>query len=231
MDKKIAVITPAYNSEKYIKTCLETVTNQDYKNLTHYIYDDNSSDATTDIIKNYNGHDVCLIQSNKNRGQSFARNTLILAALADGCSHVAFLDSDDWWANSHLFESIEHLNTSDVVFSNPTCFADTGEQLWPTIFIPEGFSGFHLNQGNFIWISSVVANINCFIDKKFVTEFNGVEDWDMWLQLYYAGSQFTKNLNNTSFYLVRPQSERTRGHTIVPKIHEKYKHLFKNETQ
>lgn len=228
MRERIAVITPAYNSEQYIGKCLDTVNSQSHKNLVHYVYDDCSQDATVDIVKNYTGHDVRLLHAYTNRGQSFARNILIAAALADGCTHVAFLDSDDWWSPDHLATNLKFLNTHDVVFSTPICFADTGEQLWPTIFIPEEFSGEQLGKGNFIWISSVVANINWFVENKFVTEFNSVEDWDMWLQLYHAGARFIKNPQSTTYYLVRPHSERTRGHTVVPKIHEKYKQLNKH---
>ncbi len=231
MDKKIAVITPVYNSENYIDKCLETVKNQTYSNLTHYVYDDASCDGTVDVINNYSGHDVCLIQSNKNRGQSFARNTLIAAALADNCSYVAFLDSDDWWSATHLEENLVFLNKANLVFSTPQCISETGVSLWPTFFIPDEFSGVHLNKGNYIWISSVLADIKCFVDHKFITEFNSIEDWDMWLQLYHSGFKLIKQPTPTSFYLIRPVSEKNRGHSIVSKIYEKYKHLNEHETQ
>lgn len=53
--KKVNVILPAYNGEKYIGEQIESIFSQTYRNVDIYIRDDNSSDHTVDVIKSYIG--------------------------------------------------------------------------------------------------------------------------------------------------------------------------------
>ena len=45
-DKKVSVVIPAYNSEKYIGRCLESIIDQTYKNIEIILVDDGSKDET-----------------------------------------------------------------------------------------------------------------------------------------------------------------------------------------
>ena len=49
--KKVSVIIPLYNEEKYIKECIESVVNQTYKNLEIIIVDDCSTDNSLKVVK------------------------------------------------------------------------------------------------------------------------------------------------------------------------------------
>lgn len=51
----ISIVTPTYNSEKYLEDCIKSIINQTYKNYEHIIIDGGSSDKTLDIIKSYDG--------------------------------------------------------------------------------------------------------------------------------------------------------------------------------
>ena len=51
---KISIIVPCYNSEKYIIPCLESIKNQTYKNIEVIVIDNESTDNTYNIIKEYN---------------------------------------------------------------------------------------------------------------------------------------------------------------------------------
>ena len=50
---KYSIILPNYNSEKYIRRCIESVLNQTYKNFELIIVDDVSTDNSPDIIREY----------------------------------------------------------------------------------------------------------------------------------------------------------------------------------
>ena len=50
---KVSVIIPAYNAEKYLEECLESVCGQTYQKLEIIVVDDGSKDATASIKKKY----------------------------------------------------------------------------------------------------------------------------------------------------------------------------------
>lgn len=91
---KVSIILPVYNVERYLPTCLDSVTSQTYKNIEIICVDDSSPDNSTQIIKNYMAKDSRIkLITQKNTGLSGARNTGLKEA--DG-EYVMFLDSDDW---------------------------------------------------------------------------------------------------------------------------------------
>ena len=50
MKKLVSVIVPVYNVEKYIDKCVESLLNQDYKNIEVILVDDGTPDRSGDII-------------------------------------------------------------------------------------------------------------------------------------------------------------------------------------
>ena len=93
-EKKISIIIPAYNVEKYIEKCLDSVINQSYKKLDIIVVDDGSKDKTGNIIDNYAAKDNRIRAIHQpNSGLPNARNTGMKYANGD---YVMFLDSDDW---------------------------------------------------------------------------------------------------------------------------------------
>lgn len=50
MMKKISIIVPIYNVEKYVEKCIHSLINQSYKNIEIILVDDGSNDGSTKII-------------------------------------------------------------------------------------------------------------------------------------------------------------------------------------
>ena len=93
-DYKISIIVPAYNVQKYIKQCLESIINQTYKNLEIIVVNDGSKDKTLDIIESIAKDDPRIIVINQeNQGVSATRNNALKGVDGD---FVMFVDSDDW---------------------------------------------------------------------------------------------------------------------------------------
>ncbi|MBN3899265.1 MAG: glycosyltransferase [Nostoc sp. NOS(2021)] len=91
----ISVITPVYNGEKFIESCLQNVINQNFAEVEHIIVDGGSTDKTIDIIKDYaNQHPHIRWISEKDQGQSDAMNKGI--AMAQG-SIIGILNVDDFY--------------------------------------------------------------------------------------------------------------------------------------
>ncbi|WP_213335302.1 glycosyltransferase family 2 protein [Enterococcus casseliflavus] len=94
-----SVIVPVYNSEKFIRKTLESITNQTFHNYEIIVVDDGCTDNSISIIEEYAKYFQKInIVRQKNSGVSAARNRGIKEASGD---FICFLDSDDYW--SHLF--------------------------------------------------------------------------------------------------------------------------------
>ncbi len=96
----ISVIIPVYNREKFIRNCLEIITDQTYKNLEIIVVNDGSSDDSVNIINTFVDERIKLIHHEKNQGLSAARNTGIDNATGE---YIHFMDDDDE-VNSEFYE-------------------------------------------------------------------------------------------------------------------------------
>lgn len=91
--KKLSVIIPVYNVEKYLERCVNSVLNQNYENMEIILVDDGSNDSSGKLCDILAKHDNRIkVIHQKNGGVSVARNTGI--DNADGY-YIDFLDSDD----------------------------------------------------------------------------------------------------------------------------------------
>ena len=114
-NKKIDIIMPNYNKERFLSEAIESVIRQTYKNWKLYIIDDFSSDNSRKILKGYKKNKkIKVYLLNKNKGPAFCRN---LGLKKSNARYIAFLDSDDFWkktlsipvanASLHLWNAID----------------------------------------------------------------------------------------------------------------------------
>lgn len=93
----VTVGVPMYNSEKYIKRCIDSILNQTYQNIELIIVNDGSTDNGLEIINNlkekYKGKKTFQIYSKINEGPAKARNYIIDKSTGE---FIYFIDSDDW---------------------------------------------------------------------------------------------------------------------------------------
>ena len=90
----ISIVIPAYNVEKYISRCLDSILAQTFKDIEVIVVNDGSTDNTSSVVKKYCAADkrVLLIEQ-ENKGLSGARNSGLKNAHG---SYIGFVDSDDW---------------------------------------------------------------------------------------------------------------------------------------
>lgn len=109
--KKVSVIIPVYNVEKFLPQCLNSIVHQTYKNLEIIIIDDSSPDNAADIYQKYAKADKRIkIIKQKNAGISAARNTGIKNATGD---YVHFVDSDDYIDMDYYQKMIDAIGDTD----------------------------------------------------------------------------------------------------------------------
>lgn len=118
MYKKVSVIMPNYNAEKYISRCINSVLNQKYENIELIIVDDGSNDESCRIIERYSKeHENIRTIYQQNLNAAIARNRGIEHATGE---YLIFLDSDDILypnAIKKMVSKIEEDN-SDLVIGN-----------------------------------------------------------------------------------------------------------------
>lgn len=92
---KVSVVIPVFNAEKYLKNCLNTVLGQSLKSLEVIAIDDNSTDDSLAILKDYQRKDsrLRIFKNKENMGPSYNRNVGIEAAKG---KYIQFVDADDW---------------------------------------------------------------------------------------------------------------------------------------
>lgn len=97
----VSIITPCYNSVKYIGQMIESVQRQTYRNWELLITDDCSQDESCELISKYAEQDarIKLFRLGINSGAGVARNKSISEAKG---RYIAFLDSDDLWMPEKL---------------------------------------------------------------------------------------------------------------------------------
>ena len=132
---KISVIVPAYNEERFIGPCLESLLHQEYDNLEIIVVDDGSTDETSAYINAAAERDARItVIRQDNAGLSAARNAGLDHAQGE---FIAFLDANDLIAPEHLSNLYSLLDQEDVdvAVTNLTVF--DGDESFLTRSRPE----------------------------------------------------------------------------------------------
>lgn len=119
--KKVSIIVPVYNVEKYIRKCLESLVNQTLKDIEVIVVNDGSPDNSQSIIDEYVKKYPHIIKSyvKENGGQGSARNYGYQKATGE---YIGFVDSDDY-VSLDMYEKLYNkaiLNKSDIVICKYT---------------------------------------------------------------------------------------------------------------
>ena len=120
---KVSVIITCYNLGAYVKECIESVLNQNYKNFELIIVNDCSTDDTKNVIEKYSSH-AKIINLNENKGQFGA--FLEGLKISEG-EFVCMIDADDVLLPDFLSVHIQvHMQTS-VAFTSCAQFEITDD--------------------------------------------------------------------------------------------------------
>lgn len=159
---KISVIVPAYNAEKHLRECLNSIVNQSYQNLEIILVDDGATDNTGKIFDEYKNEDSRIkVIHQKNCGLSAARNIGIDNATG---KYIMFIDSDDFYEKNScelLYNEISKRD-ADYVIGNYIHTNSNGEKWDQPLFDTEKYDNFELSvkdyKKSFFVMNSVVWN-------------------------------------------------------------------------
>lgn len=120
---KISIIVPVYNTEKYLRKCLDSLMNQTISDIEVVIVNDGSTDSSSRIINEYvekYPEKICYL-SQENSGQAVARNNALSFCTGE---YIGFLDSDDYMDLTYC-EKIYSIAKTD----NADCVACGGSEV------------------------------------------------------------------------------------------------------
>ena len=110
---KYSFIVPVYNTEKYLKKCLDSLVNQTYKDFEIIVVNDGSTDKSSNIILKYQKkYKNIIVIDKENEGLSMARNRGVQKSSG---KYIIFVDSDDYVSNKLLEEVDKKIDDSDIL--------------------------------------------------------------------------------------------------------------------
>ena len=102
----VSVVIPTFNRAKDLERALRSVLAQTHTNWEVLIVDNYSEDNTDEVIENLNEPRITLFKIHNHGVIAVSRNWGIQHARG---KYIAFLDSDDWWTEKKLSESVQYL--------------------------------------------------------------------------------------------------------------------------
>lgn len=127
--KKVSIIIPVYNVEKYLPECLDSLLKQTYSEWEAVLVDDGSTDKSGEICEMYALKDSRFyVIHKKNGGAANAKNTAIDYATGD---YICFVDSDDYVESKWLervMEIVADYNADIVEFNFDKVFCTGTKQ-------------------------------------------------------------------------------------------------------
>ncbi len=126
---RVSVCIPAYNHEKYIKACIESVLDQTFTDFEILVTDDCSSDGTVDVVKSFSDPRIRLFQLPRNQGPSVAANNNFREARGE---YICPLASDDLFFREKIERQVAFLSANPEIgaaFSYMRYVNEVGEEI------------------------------------------------------------------------------------------------------
>lgn len=217
MNSLISIITPNFNSEKFIAETIKSVQHQSENNWEMIIVDDASSDISVQIIEKFCKEDprIKIIKLKQNCGPAVCRNKAI--ELAKG-EFMTFLDADDLWFKDFLKNSLSFIKKSEgFVFSSYHRFDENLGPKYKDFIVPKKVTYSDILKTNSI------SCLTAFIDIKRLGKLKMPnvryrQDMGLWLQYlkkikYAYGNEEvlaiyrirTNSHSRNKFKLIKPQ--------------------------
>lgn len=159
--KKISVIVPVYNTDKYLAKCLDSLVNQTLEDIEILVVNDGSSDNSQQIIEDYSlRFDQLKSFVKENGGLSDARNFGVERAEGE---YIAFVDSDDF-VDEAMFETMYVLgkkHNAEIVMCDLEKVNENGEAFRDLPQSPQLPEKIILNQD-----FTIFGEISCFACNK-----------------------------------------------------------------
>lgn len=244
---KISIITASYNYADFISETINSVISQTYSNWELIIIDDGSKDNSVEVVEGFCKIDERIkFFQHKNGVNKGLKETILLGLQNCEGEYIAFLESDDIWAEDYLQEKvkiIEKYPLAKVIFNDVELFGDKavisdydkyfklnkkilGSKKYPANL----FSGFSF-QNLIPTFSCVMVESQALKSADFEASIQAFLDHWIWAhlayenQFYYIDKKLTLWRMHQNSYIEQKQQKNEK--TFLPSI---LKSLKKNNT-
>lgn len=183
----ISVVLPTRNRGHLIMDAICSLIMQSYDNWELIVSDDNSSDATEEVVKSFNDSRIVYLHNEEPVGTSEARNRALKIARG---SVIAYLDDDDLWDPHFLLISLNHMREAGrkMIYSAQMVWNGFDE----TTRVGEKFHCIRFNKFNRSLLEHInyISMITSMHDKELAEEISYFDnnltrlvDWDFFLRM------------------------------------------------
>lgn len=179
---KVSIITPTYNSAKFVSKTIDSVLAQKYQDWEMIISDDCSTDNTWEIISEYANKDsrIKVFRLDINSGAGVARNNSINEATG---RFIAFLDSDDTWHIDKLTKQVKFMLENQVELSYTSYKIVTEHGAAGKLIIPPKQVNYNkMLKNDYIGCLTAMYDTNR-LGKVFMPVIRKRQDWALWLKI------------------------------------------------
>jgi len=228
MNNLVSVITPSYNSSKFIDECVNSVISQSYSNWELLIVDDCSDDSSKELLLDLERRDerIQVIFLDNNIGAANARNVAILKAKG---KYIAFLDSDDSWDSQKLYKQISFMIKNEIAFSYTSyqSISENGLDIIRVINAP-----YKISYNSYLK-NTIIGCLTVVIDKEMVGDFEmpsirSSHDMALWLLIMKRGFDaygLNENLANYRIVSTSNSSSKLDAANDVWRVYRQFERL------
>ena len=178
----VSIITPSYNSSKFISQTIESILSQTYTNWELLITDDCSVDNTREIVESYQRKDtrIKFFQLKENSGPGIARNHSI--EMAKG-RFIAVCDSDDQWYPEKLEKQLAFMQEKNCALSYTSYMVcDESNVITSIVVSLSNITYAALKRDNGIGCSTAIFDVDK-VGKMYFPDIRKRQDWGLWLNI------------------------------------------------
>ncbi|WP_264548607.1 glycosyltransferase family 2 protein [Flavobacterium sp. N2820] len=206
MSALVSIITPSFNSAKFIAETIQSVQHQTHQNWEMIIVDDGSFDETEHIVRSIIEKDkrIQFYKLTQNSGPAVARNNGIEKASG---KYMTFIDADDIWFPTFIENSITTIDETGIpfVFSSYKRANEQLEFVYSDFIVPHKVSYSDILKSNSISCLTAFVEIQK-LGKKYMPLIRKRQDMGLWLN-YLKVVPFAHGIQETqAIYRIRENS-------------------------